>query len=396
MPSKSDSSKKNILFLTSWYPNRLHPTLGIFIKRHAEAVSRYANVAVLFVCSDPNLKGKTYDIEVTKDHNMPVVRVYYKRVKYYIPLLSGFLKFISYVNAHFKGLRALKEIVPRIDIVHENVLYRAGIFALLLKYFHGYPYLITEHSTIYLPANGTYKGVFTKWLFGKIARNARMITPVSEDLKKHMLRHGFKTKYRIVPNVVDEKIFCPAKRDKPGTKKKILHISSLETKQKNVNGIINVMHQLSAKRNDFELHIIGYGPEKAQLIKEAGGLAGNTVFFLGKKSEKEIAAIMQSSDFFVLFSNYETFGCVLIEAMACGLPIVSSRSGGISEYITKEMGIIIEPKDEQGLLNAIEYMLDNYSKYDAQKIRKYALKHFTYEVVGKQFSDIYDYLLKDK
>lgn len=69
------NTRFKVLFLTSWYPSRIHPIAGIFIKRHAEAVSLYSDVAVLFVTADKSLKDKIYDIEYSIENNIPTVRV---------------------------------------------------------------------------------------------------------------------------------------------------------------------------------------------------------------------------------------------------------------------------------------------------------------------------------
>ncbi len=90
-----------VLFLASWYPSRIHPIAGIFIKRHAEAVSLYSDVAVLFVTADESLKDKTYDIEYSLENNIPTVRVYYKRFS----KVKGVSKFINLYSLNSLKIR---------------------------------------------------------------------------------------------------------------------------------------------------------------------------------------------------------------------------------------------------------------------------------------------------
>jgi glycosyltransferase involved in cell wall biosynthesis len=84
----------------------------------------------------------------------------------------------------------------------------------------------------------------------------------------------------------------------------------------------------------------------------------------------------------------------LIESIASGIPIVASSAGGTPEHISNKMGIIVEPNDEIGFVNAMEWMLGNYSTFDVSYLRKYAVEHFSNEKVGEQFTRIYLEILK--
>jgi glycosyltransferase involved in cell wall biosynthesis len=79
----------------------------------------------------------------------------------------------------------------------------------------------------------------------------------------------------------------------------------------------------------------------------------------------------------------------MIEAMATGLPIISTDVGGLPEHINKERGVLIQPSDEEALIHATNYMLDNYLKYNTNKIRNYAVENFSYDVIGNKFLNIY-------
>src|SRR5437870_2778699 len=100
--------KRNILFIPSWYPNRNNPTFGIFIKRHAEAVALYNNVAVLHVSSEINI-SKNYDMISSQNESVHTVIVYYKKVSLKIPGISHFIKFFRYIRAFNKGWKQINE-----------------------------------------------------------------------------------------------------------------------------------------------------------------------------------------------------------------------------------------------------------------------------------------------
>ena len=103
---------------------------------------------------------------------------------------------------------------------------------------------------------------------------------------------------------------------------------------------------------------------------------------------------MRSADVFVLFSNFENLPCVLIEALASGIPVIATKVGGVAEMIGPEQGILVEPRNEAGLLQALDQMLDHHREYDKQKLQHYAEERFSYEAVGRAFAELYEKVLK--
>ena len=390
--------KLNILFLSSWYPNRVLPTLGNFVQKHAEAVALKANVSALFVCADANNTEK-YEIVETTLNNVHTVNVYYKKVQHSIPFISQLQKANRYFRAHKKGLKIIDAKLGKIDLVHHNILYPAGIIALYLKRTRGIRYIITENWTGYLPSKNTQVSWLQRILSKKIAKNAACLTPVSKDLKEAMIRHGFDSSYEIIYNVMDTRLFFPLKDKTKREKIKILHISTLDDAHKNVSGMLRVAEKLSKQRSDFEIFFIGDG-DTAPHIKTATALNIHKrfAFFEGTKTTSEVAEIMRHADCFILFSNYENLPCVMVEALASGIPVVSSTAGGIPEHINESLGILVKPLDEAALLDALNKAIDNIrsNKYDAQHLSDYARNNFSYEKIAEKFTDLYARILSEK
>ncbi len=393
-----NDKKLNILFLSSWYPNRVLPSLGNFVQKHAECVALKSNVAALFIFSDPDCKHK-YEIIETTLNNVYTVNVYYKRANHNIPGVFQLQRAFRYFKAHKMGLKVIDEKFGKFDLVHHNILYRAGIIAWWLKKTKGIPYIITENWTGYLSSKKIKLGLVTKMLSRMIARNASYITPVSKDLKDSMLKLGFTTHYEIIYNVVNTKLFYPVMNKPNGRKIKLLHVSTLDDAHKNISGMLRVIAELAKQRNDFEILFVGEG-DKIQHIKTAKdlGIYQSVVSFDGVKPTAEVAEIMRNADCFVMFSNYENLPCVIIEALASGLPVVSSTAGGIPEHITDNLGILVKPMDEKALLNAINTAINNIQsgKYDANQLSDYSNNNFSYEKVSHKFHQLYHRILKDK
>jgi glycosyltransferase involved in cell wall biosynthesis len=279
------------------------------------------------------------------------------------------------------------------DLVHLNVTFPAGLFALHLKKKHNLPYIITEHWTIFLDSDPGAFPRFTRKSIRKILEGASMICPVSHDLEKAIRRLAPANQYRVVNNVVNTDLF--GIRDPGNKKKQIVHVSTLNDDQKNISGILRSVKALSQKRSDFSILIVGDGDtiphtEYARSI----GLSEEAYEIRGKQPIEQIAEIMQQSDVFLLFSNYENLPCVIIEAHASGLPVISTDVGGIREMINQKNGILIPKADEALLVSELDKLLDKLDEYDRKLIREEAVKKYSYNVIGKQFHDIYKKLIQ--
>jgi len=393
----SISKKPKILFLPSWYPNLTNRYTGIFIRRHAVAVSAFNPMAVLFACSNPNLQNKTYQIDINNDTGFLTIIVYYKKVTSNIPLFSGLLKLYRFLIAYHKGYKIILKQFGKPDIVHLNVIFPVGIIALFLNLFYKIPLIVSEQWSGYLPESGKYKLFFQKNITQFVIHKASAITTVSEALKNAMQNHRLKNNYHIVPNVV-ETMDSSRLKNIENNIVKILVVCDLTNEVKNVSDIIKVAALLAAESIDFTIEIIGDGKDKTMLenLAKEKRILNKNVFFAGEMSNEDIYEKMLCSDFLILNSNYETFSCVIAESFSCGTPVIATNAGAIPELVNDNTGILIEPKNMQQLTEAIRYMMRHHKKFDKLKLHQHVQSRFSYQVVGKQISDIYESVMKFK
>ncbi|MDE3145678.1 MAG: glycosyltransferase, partial [Bacteroidota bacterium] len=157
---------------------------------------------------------------------------------------------------------------------------------------------------------------------------------------------------------------------------------------KNIEGIIEAFKSLNQVRQDWELIIVGNASQKLiDQVSETG--LSNKIKFIGELLHEDVAKQMQDSSALVLFSRYENFPCVIIEALCCGLPVVSSNVGGVSEAVNKSNGLLVESQNIGALKDAFIYMMDNCHQYNAQQISIDASKKYSEEVIGGQFVSLY-------
>ncbi len=383
-----------ILFITGWYPHRNDPMLGLFVKRHAEAVSLYVNVFVLYVIADENCK-KITESDFSLENNIHTVRIYYKKFNSGFTFLNSFINGFRYLKGTIQGYKLIKLQNGQPDIIHVNILTRAGLLAIYLKIVKKIPYIITEHWSRYLSINNTYKGLIRNLATRLIVKNASTIITVTDILKNAMIENGLThPNYIVIPNVVDVNVFTPSET-KQNKIKIVSHISCFEDQSKNISGILNVIKRLSEIRQDFVCRMIGDGMDIDMLEKYAEklGLKNKFVFFEGLKENNELIDLLRQSNFLIMFSNYETFQVPLIEAFACGIPVLTTNAGGIPNIMKDETGIMVSPGNEKELFEKFNFMLDNFQNYNPSKLRDYAVNTFSYQIVGKQFFEIYQKVL---
>lgn len=386
----------NILHLLSWFPTPEDPTLGNFCVRMIDALPEDCHSVILSVCDGKNMT-ESFEVKEIKGAHHTHVQIHIRPPKINAVRKLKMLKMYQY------GLNYIKKRFFEPDLIHLHVAYPLGQVALLWKKLYGYKYVLTEHWTIYQPQNKEVLVGALKKKIVKIANNAELIMPVSLDLQHCMEGHGIRNRFQVIYNLVNTDMFklrpCIdssqrtnlRRNDMHGDngKKQMLHISTLRDEAKNFSGILRTIERLRQQRDDFELHVIHdyEAPEFKAFVKKHH--LEDCVFFHGKKTSAEVAQAYQQADFFVLFSNFENLPCVIVEAFASGVPVLSTAVGGIAEILSPERGILIPQGDENMLLQGLNQLLDHSQEYDHKAIRDYAIKTFAAQNIGEQIFEVY-------
>src|SRR5262249_6933036 len=122
------------------------------------------------------------------------------------------------------------------------------------------------------------------------------------------------------------------------------------------------------------------------------GLNGR-VEFAGRQPLAALVAAMQESALLVLPSRAESLGMVLVEALACGTPVVATRCGGPEDIVTDEVGELVPPEDPEALADGISRVLVRRGSFDPAALRKHALERFGHESVVGRIADVYQAVL---
>jgi len=376
-----------VLFITRWYPTEENPVSGVFVREHAKAVSLTGHVAVLHGCESDKLKT-LYEVSVESEGSIKIFRVKYRK----LPML---LSHILYLYSMIRAFQKIREQFEP-EIIHAHV-YIAGFLSVIFGKLYDIPVVITEHAKIVEKPNSIKQRIINaaKILIARFAlNNAQLLLPASKSLRRHLEDLGVQNDFRIIPNIVDTKTFYPIHCKKDTEIKKILFVGLLHP-VKGIPYLLNALGELQKKREDFHLDIVGYGPYKDVYERMVVNLGlSDKVSFHGMKTKNEVAKFMQKCDFLVFPSLVlpdiqEGFGIVLIEALACGKPVITTSNCERGNMIVTEYGVLVPPEDFQSLLKAIEYMLDNFQRHPTQEVIKYVRKNFSYKAVGRLLHNHY-------
>jgi glycosyltransferase involved in cell wall biosynthesis len=203
-----------------------------------------------------------------------------------------------------------------------------------------------------------------------------------------MHRNGRVGKYAIVPNVVDVD-FVPAQKV-PGFS--FVMVADLVDEIKNISGVINAFEKAYQQNGALTLHLIGGGPDEAIIQEQVkNSTAKKAIYLYGRLTNVEVKALLPQFNCLVLNSRVETFGVVLLEAHAAGLPAIVTKCGGPEEWL-EASDISIEIDDNEALLKAmLEMAKRKKSNYNFTR-------HLdcTPEKIGEKLQQVYQQVLKEE
>jgi glycosyltransferase involved in cell wall biosynthesis len=244
------------------------------------------------------------------------------------------------------------------------------------------PVVVSEHSSEFA-STGISPGALRR---ARISfRRAAVVCPVSEYLRAQIEAHGIRANFRVVPNPVDTELFAPRAAPRTGPARMIA-VAALQP----AKGIAQLLEAVRGLRADFVLDLVGDGPSRAEYeeLARQTGLTDRVVFH-GLQPKRVVASLMQGADFLVLPSLGETFSVVAVEAMACGLPVLATRVGGVPELVDEQAGMLVEPGSAAALRAAIEHMLDHHGDYPRDLIREGAASRYSLDAVGDAWTAVY-------
>lgn len=352
LPPSKHTLTMRVLTLTPFYPSASDDAAGCFIAEPLCALREFG-VNPCVVAVQALYRGRMQPNTVA-----PAAQwVHYPSIPGGIGLASAgaFL----YANLISK-IRKLRRSGP-IDLIHAHASLPCGHAAVLLSQELGVPYVITVHGLDAFFTNqvGGCAGQWCRRVSQFVYRSASRVICISNRVS-NQVTHGAAAPVNttVIYNGVDPRIFSPAAENP--SYKTILSVGNL-IPLKGHESLLRAFAAVHERFPDISCEIAGDGPERPRLKTLAVELnIAGKVRWLGRLSRRQVAEAMRRCAIFALPSRYEGLGCVYLEAMSSGKPVIACQGQGIAEIIQHATnGWLVEPDDLQGLIDGLSVLLQD-------------------------------------
>jgi glycosyltransferase involved in cell wall biosynthesis len=351
-PVKTETARPiHVLTLTPFYPSEHDDASGCFVAEPLAALAKIGVVNTVFA-AQPFYRGKLRAAST----GVPAqwIRYFSWPGNLGLPAAGAFL--FARIVGRVRELQRLRQL----DLVHAHAPLPCGHAAMLLNAELGLPYVVSVHG---LDAFSTtqVKGRAGEWcrrVSRRVYRSSRRVICISERVREQVLEGvGRSCRTSVVYNGVDPELFSPGS-ETPSSGPLVLSVGNLIA-VKGHELLIRAIASLASEFPALALEIIGDGPERSRLLALTQQLqVSGRVRFLERQSRHQVAAAMRRCAVFALPSRYEGLGCVYLEAMAAGKPVIGCRGQGIAEIIQHgSNGFLVGPDNEKELTLALAMLL---------------------------------------
>jgi len=383
-----------ILITSRLYPSSACPSRGTFVHNQARFLAQHCDVEVIsptpFFLPVPGLgKWSAYG-RVPRLEVRDGLSIRYPR---YLSL-PGRRLFGQAWRFYLGAVR--RALAHRPELIHAHLAYPDGLAAAHLARALGVPLVISVHGhdVREIPAANPRWGA----LVAAALRQADRVVHSSTDVRQRLLALGCAAgQLEYVPQGVDCQLFRPGpvRGGAPGPWR-LLYVGRLD-QRKGIGVLLESLALLRRRRTDVVLTLIGGSPVSgtAAAFREQAVRAGvqECVEFVDALPWEQIAPRMAAADVIVLPSFYDSFGIVLIEAMACGRPVVATRCGGPADIVTDQTGLLVRPGDAADLARGLDQVLTDYGRYDPAAIRRHVEARYDYRQIALRLIGMYRQLL---
>ena len=315
------------------------------------------------------------------------------------------LSMVSFMKLAIPALLSLNN-KERFDVIHSEFVLPAGVSGALVGSLQGTPSVVTlVGGDIFTPSEPFFMS-FLRHLampLYKIAFTSKL-TAISSDSAKRARSLGAHGKIDITPYGVDLSLFKKEKKNPELAKKlglrkgpTIVSVCRL-SKRKGLSYLLEAMSRLHSKFPDVNIILVGDGPERKRLedLARRLNLDKNTIF-TGAVEHDKLPDYYNLGDIFVLPSLHEGLGIVFMEAMACGLPVITTNKGGMVDIIEDEKtGFLIEPENSAQIEEQLLKLLRNESlrKRMSDSAQAKAINDFSWKSAAARYIKAYREAIK--
>ena len=371
----------HILFISRGYPSKQRPQNGNFEVDQAEGLAKLGHkVSMISIDLGREFLPKEYGIQRIEKNGVLSYHIFLMPMKFFVG--NGIFRRLLNRQLDYLYHKIIAEL-GKPDIIYAHYLWNMD-WALYLKKTYNIPLVGIEH----------WSELGYEDIKPVIEQNARRIYPqidrlitVSHSLQKK-IEERFGVQSEVVFNTIHDSVRMNTVHQQRGNFMNFISVGTL-LPVKGYDNLITAFAQTTLPRDKWTLTIVGEGPEEKTLLDLIiQHHLENNIHLLGRKSKAEVVELLNHSDVFISSSHLETFGVAALEAICCGVPVLSTDSGGPREFITPINGRLCDDSIE-ALQKGIEYMFAYYTEFDKQRMANDAINKFSSTAIAQQLETIF-------
>jgi glycosyltransferase involved in cell wall biosynthesis len=384
VPPGKTTRNPRVLVLSKNYPNNVFDVLGLWVEnlvRHSASFCEPKVISPVQYC--PPLPG--LPVYYTRLRSIPEhcsengIEIFHPRYLVGPGFSLRSIEWATYYLAVRRRAYQLHRDFP-FDLIHAHFTYPDGCVAVRLGRRLRVPVIITEHIP-WGPWMDRSAIVIRQAI--RAVRECTFQIAVSNPVRESIARVvGESEKIRVIPDAVDGTVFTLPEMGRQPIGNQIIFVGAIRP-VKGVDILLRAVRLLVDSGRVLNLALVGesyfktYQREYARIreMTQELDLKGH-VSFVGKLHPPELVRYIQESALLVLPSRAESFGTVLVEALACGTPVVATRCGGPEDIVNDQVGVLVPSEDPQALAKGIQHVLDRRKDFDPARLRSYALERF--------------------
>lgn len=381
----------HVLIIPSWYPQKANDINGCFFREQAILLQKKGCKVGVIHQELRSIKNWRYSLSIKPKIHIEddeKVKTYRSWGINWFPRINVLaIKLFTWYGHRLYKRYVAENGVP--DIIHVHSIIYAGLIAEKVFIKHKIPFVITEHSSAFarnlISANEL---LIAKKVTSSASRKFAVSKKFADLLNNTIGEENLP--WEELPNTVNEIFFKKSIKQKLNKSEfRFINIAFMNDNKRQIN-IIKAFAKICKQYQNAYLTIGGDGPLREQLEYLTTDLGiKDKIKFTGILSREQVMTAISSADAFILSSKHETFGIVVIEALALGKPVIATRCGGPESIIRKEDGILIPVDDINSLTAAMKEIIENHDKYDPCEIRDACKLRYSETEISNKLMQVY-------
>ena len=407
-----------VLFMSSWYPTEDNPLSGSFFKEQAEVLSDVFKIIVLHIhhCSFLTLAYNIFfhnkDINkiiqkpdsTSKILDITLIHPFMEKQSFLYKIFS-FVKIADFINKKLdtKAVKCLSDFLMQKSL-KPDILYaltaqiNSHQAQFVAKQLH-IPYAIAEHSPFPVP------GTLISSEIKNAIENADAFISISNDKTRQILMQDIDIHPYLVGNMINEDLFYPIRNRTENHVFIILIVAAYNFYKDYATFFSTIKFLRTITQHPFHVNIVGYNPVKDINIWNLG--EEKFITLLDKYNIKELCTLIpkvnrnsmlnvyNDADVFVMTSIQEGFPVSSLEAASCGLPIYSTKCGGVEDFVDNDIGRLVNIQDYKTLAHELKKLIEGEVTYKSELIRQKTVDQYGKEAFRNKFLNIFETVITE-